>query len=90
LTLVLHVIVASLFILVIVCFFPSPNMPRRKKTTSSKTPATRKAALNKSTTGKTQQPKKAPISVEFIESENEESVFIVDDSDEHEASEYDE
>jgi hypothetical protein len=86
--------VARIFTLIIVCFFSSPNMPPRKKTAFSKTSAARKATPNKSiaekSTGKTRQPKKAPISAEFIESENEESVFIVDDFDEHEASEYDE
>jgi hypothetical protein len=66
-------------------------MPPRKKTAFSKTPATRKATPKKST-GKARPAKKAPISVEFIKSENEdeESGFIVDDFDEHEASEYDE
>lgn len=58
-------------------------MPPRKKNTRKATP--KKSMAVKST-------KKSPISVDFIQSENEDgdSVFIVDDFDEHEASEYDE
>jgi hypothetical protein len=71
-------------------------MSPRKKTASSKTSATPKStpkpapkSTPKMSTGKARQSKKVPTSAEFVESEIEDG-FIVDDFDEHDASEYNE